>query len=61
MIAEAEPRRVLRKGTSAFAKIYALFSEELFSAKVCYFSLEKKVYNRVEKTHFLDIFNRCTS
>ncbi|KAI6198260.1 hypothetical protein M3Y99_01891900 [Aphelenchoides fujianensis] len=33
LVTKSEPRRVLRKGTSAFSKLYAMFSEELFSAK----------------------------
>ncbi|KAI6209735.1 GTPase-activating protein and VPS9 domain-containing protein 1 [Aphelenchoides besseyi] len=34
LVTKAEPRRVLRKGTSAFSKLYGMFSEELFSAKI---------------------------
>jgi hypothetical protein len=34
LISKSEPRKILRKGTSAFSKMYTLFSEKLFSAKV---------------------------
>jgi hypothetical protein len=36
LVTKAEPRKILRKGVSAFSRTYRMFSEELFSAKVLY-------------------------
>lgn len=34
LISKPDPRRAIRKGSSAFCKMYSLFSEQLVSAKV---------------------------
>lgn len=52
LISKPEPRKILRKGTTAFSKLYSMFSETLFSAKV----LEKYFKPLVD---CLDIFNCC--